>query len=48
MLPLAGGCTLLEEGHVVGTIGVSGAASVRDEEIARVGAGPFSDLRRPR
>lgn len=43
MLPLAGGCPLHHEGVLVGAIGVSGASSTRDEEIARIAAGPLSD-----
>jgi glc operon protein GlcG len=39
MLPLAGGRPLVEEGALVGAVGVSGADSTRDDEIARVGAG---------
>ena len=37
--PLQGGIPILNEGKVVGAIGVSGETPSEDEEIARIGAG---------
>src|SRR5689334_21191392 len=38
VMPLGGGVPLLVNGAGVGAIGVSGATSVKDDEVARAGA----------
>lgn len=40
MLPVAGGVPILVDGRVVGAIGVSGASSAQDDEIARAAMAP--------
>jgi glc operon protein GlcG len=47
MLPLAGGIPLEMEGELVGSVGVSGVASVRDEEIAHAGAAALAQGGQP-
>jgi uncharacterized protein GlcG (DUF336 family) len=35
IMPVAGGVPIVVEGRVVGAIGVSGASSAQDDEVAR-------------
>ena len=39
MLPVAGGVPIVVDGRVVGAIGVSGASSAQDDEVARAATG---------
>jgi len=38
VVPLGGGVPLIADGLAIGAIGVSGATSAKDDEIARAGA----------
>jgi len=42
MLPVAGGVPIVVDGRVVGAIGVSGASSAQDDEIARAALASFT------
>lgn len=39
LIPAQGAVPLIQDGQVIGGVGVSGAASAEDEEIAKAGAG---------
>lgn len=43
VMPLGGGVPLMAQGVCVGAIGVSGASSTKDDEIARSGAAVLSE-----